>query len=137
MTWLKFKHGTLKKQYNVTTILAPTPPSMLSPKSIIAPPNVLVDIFNNLLNGQMVFDNKKIQVLKTKILVHIILLIRIYGLKKIRDDTSIYYKVFFCRFFSIGLLMTLFTSSSKFFAINLWSRSHVCFLNAIIPLLLK
>jgi hypothetical protein len=31
MTWLLFKHGTLKKQYNVTIILAP-PPNVLSPK---------------------------------------------------------------------------------------------------------
>ncbi len=37
MTWLKFKHGTLKKQYNVTTILPLPRPSVLSPKGIIAP----------------------------------------------------------------------------------------------------
>jgi len=101
MTWLKFKHGTPKKQYNVTTILAPTPPNMLSPKGIIAPPNVLVDILNNLLNGQMVFDNKKIQVLKTKILIHIILLLRIYGLKKLDMTLPFTTRFFFVDFFPL------------------------------------
>jgi hypothetical protein len=33
----------------------------------------------NKLNGEMVFDNKKIQILQKLILVHIIIFIMIYG----------------------------------------------------------
>jgi hypothetical protein len=39
MTWLKFKHGTPKNQYNVTTILAPT--NVLSPFSSFDKGNIL------------------------------------------------------------------------------------------------
>jgi hypothetical protein len=40
-----------------------------------------LDIFNK-LNGEMVFNNKKIQILQKLILVHIILFIMIYGPSK-------------------------------------------------------
>ncbi len=72
----------------------------------------------NKLNGKMFLDNKKTQVLHKCFLVHMILFIKIYGHKKLEITFSFITSFFFANYFSIGL--SIFISSSNFFAFNPW-----------------
>ncbi len=129
VTWLKFKHGTPKKQYNVTTIL---PSECAFTQRYNCTTKCFSTYFQQFTEWANGFWQQEDSSSQKIFLVHIILLIRIYGPKKLEVTFP-----FTTRFFSIGLLMTLFTSSSKSFAINPWFTSNVFFLNAIILLLLK
>ncbi len=54
MTWLKFKHGTLEKQYNVTIILPPL--SVLSPSQHTSSINSMHNIVITLPQSSNMFQ---------------------------------------------------------------------------------